>query len=145
MIRTLTTLLMTTAMAQADMVDYGFQFASAAQAIADATMLAGQYSGVNATWMADHVLAGITCWRPSLDVAGVHTPLAGYYVIVSVDTVAAIPALLNHAKLAFAFNRTSRISGQPFVIKNNIGAIISDLGCQPLFAMNNPYPIGGFQ
>lgn len=146
MMRALVALLLMAGAARADMIDYGFNFTGPAQAIADAAMLAGQYDVANVTWRADHVLSGIQCWRPSQDDAmGNHSFLAGYYVIVSVDTPVPIPALLNHARLAFALNRTEREANQPFVTKNNIGAVLADLGCQPLFMMFNPYPIGGFQ
>lgn len=138
------------------MIDYGFQFTNAAQAIADATMLVGQYNSASALWSPDHVIAGITCWRPSKDVTTqqtidgqlvnvvTHTFLVGYFVLVSIEAPP-IPVLLNHSKLAFALDRTAREAGQPFVVKNNIGAILADLACQPMFAMVNSYPMGGFQ
>lgn len=68
----------------------------------------------------------------------------GYFVIVSIDSATPIPALLNHSALQFALNRTKREAGQAFVIKNNIGAVISDVACQLLPQMKNPYPMGGF-
>ena len=139
------------------MYDYGFHFASAAAAKADATMLAGQFHTATGdspeSWAQDHVIAGVQVWRPSQDVHGTdadgnptvtHTYLAGFYVWVSVDNDAPIPALLNHSALAFCLNRDAREAHSPFVVKNNIGAVLQDLGCSPVFAMNNYYPIGGY-
>lgn len=141
--------------AHADMYDYGLKFTNQAQAIADATMLAGQYDGVNATWVLSHTIPGLQCWRPSQDMTVAnpspppativqHTFLVGYFVIVSVNTAAPIPALLNHAALQFALDRTAREAGQAFVVKNNIGVVITDIACQPMFQSGSPYPMGGF-
>lgn len=130
--------------ARADLIDYGFNFTNAAAAQADAKMLAGQF-GVANGWAQDHVIAGIQCWRPSKDVGGVHTFLPGYYVLVSIDTPSPVAALLSDSALAFALDRTARENGRPFVVQNNIGAIISDLGRQPMFASRSPYPVGGYQ
>lgn len=124
------------------MVDYAFKFANETTAKADATMLAGPFNGLG--WLLDHVVA-VQVWRPSQDdVAGVHTFLVGFFVVVSIDTPSPIPALFNHAALQFALNRTAREGGQAFVLKNNIGGIITDIAAQPLFEMSNPYPMGGF-
>ena len=50
---------------------------------------------------------------------------------------------MNAAALQFALNRTAREAGQSFVIKNNIGVVISDVAVSPLPFMRNYYPIGG--
>jgi hypothetical protein len=161
--KALVALLMLTTAARADQFDYAYAFASEAAAVADATMLAGHYNatvdldtGLPIGWLMDHVLPGIKCWEPSQDVTTVnpdpppatittHTYLTGYYVLVSVASAAPIPALANDANLKFILDRTKREAGQAFVVKNNIGATLSNLGCQPVFESSNPYPIGGFQ
>jgi hypothetical protein len=125
-----------------------------------ATMLAGHYNatvdldtGLPIGWLMDHVLPGIKCWEPSQDVTTVnpdpppatittHTYLTGYYVLVSVASAAPIPALANDANLKFILDRTKREARQAFVVKNNIGATLSNLGCQPVFESSNPYPVG---
>ena len=56
------------------------------------------------------------------------------------------PGFLSDPALAFVLDRTKREAGQgSFVVQNNIGGIIGDLACGPLFASTNPYPVGGFQ
>lgn len=129
------------------MVDYAFKFADEATALADATMLAGPFNGLG--WLLDHVVV-VQAWRPSQDVTSgsppvtTHTFLTGFFVVVSIDRPSLIPALFNHAALQFALNRTAREVGQAFVLKNNIGGVITDIAAQPLFEMSNPYPMGGF-
>ena len=81
-------------------------------------------------------------WRISQDVTNpdgsiTHTYLTGWYCIVSVNKPNA--QLTNDPNLAFALNR----DGPPYVLKNNIGAIISDVNCAPIFAGSH-YPIGGW-
>lgn len=144
--------------AKADMLDYGFAFTNQAQAIAAAEMLAGHYQ-LGVGWMQDHVIPGMQCWRPSQDTTSgsppvtTHNFLAGYYVLVSVDngTATPIPILANAASLKFILNRTARETidaghpnGYPFVVSNKIGAVLADLGCQPMYQSPNPYPVGGF-
>ena len=139
------------------MYDYGFHFASAAAAKADATMLAGQFHTATGdspeSWAQDHVIAGLQCWQPSKDVAGTdsdgnptttHTYLVGYFVLVMIGSAAPIAVLNNHAALQFTLNRTRFEASQTFVTKNNIGAIISDVACSPLPAAAKQFPVGGF-
>lgn len=137
--------------AKADMLDYGFAFTNQAQAVAAAEMLAGHYQ-LGVGWMQDHVIPGMQCWRPSQDTTSgsppvtTHNFLTGFYVLVSVDngTATPIPILANAGSLKFILNRTAREAGMPFVVKNNIGAVLADLGCQPMYQSPNPYPVGGF-
>lgn len=126
------------------MIDYFFRWASEVDARADAISLAqhfGFQSSAAFHWATDHVLPNIQAWRPSQDVvsSGVvaHTYLPGWFAIVSLNNQVSI--LLNSSELAFALNR----DGPPYVIKNNIGAIISDVACQPIFCGSH-YPIGGY-
>lgn len=122
------------------MIDYFYRYTSEADALADAFSVAQKFQ-VNGFWLRDHVLPNVQVWRPSQDVtsSGVvtHTYLSGWYAIVSIDSQ--VPALLNSAALAFALNR----DGPPYVIKNNIGAIVSDVACSPIFAGSH-YPVGGY-
>lgn len=149
--------------ARADTIDYFMKFAGEAQAKAAAEMLAGHYDptvsvlagtgqSVVLGWAKDHTIANVQVWRPSQDVPGTdslgndivtHTYQTGWFCIVAITSPAPIPALLNSPNLAFALNRTKREAGQAFVVKNNIGALITDIAVSPLPAMNNYYPIGG--
>lgn len=156
------------------MIDYAFKFTDEAAAIAAAQSLNPQLSGAlyrssgnspaSGNWSLDHVLPNVKVWRPSQDTTQmvpvhfpgnspdvtqdvpmvVHNYLSGWFAIVSIDTPAPIPVLMNAPQLQFALNRTARMAGQPFLIQNNIGAIITDIDYQPKFLMDNPYPVGGF-
>jgi len=70
-----------------------------------------------------------------------HTYLTGFFALVSVDR--RLNFLLNASALQFALDRSRFKAGQSFVIKNNIGAVITDIGVSPMFA-GCDYPIGGF-
>lgn len=126
-------------------IDYFFRWNSEADAKADALMLA-DYLGVEITpgvreWVRDRVLPNVKAWRPSQDVGGVHTYLTGWYAIISLPRQ--VQVLLNASALAFCLDRDAANASQPFVIRNNIGAIIQDVACEPIFAGSN-YPIGGY-
>lgn len=126
------------------MIDYFFKWTDEAAAKQDALMLADYLNvspGNLKDWARDKVLPNVRAWRPSQDVAGVHTYLTGWFAIVSVNRQ--VPVLLNATALAFALDRDARNAGHPFVIKNNIGAVLSDVGVSPVFAGSN-YPIGGY-
>lgn len=123
------------------MIDYFFRWNSQADAKADALSLA-EFLGHEITpgvreWLRDKVLPDVKAWRPSQDLNGVHTYLTGWFAIVSLDIQANV--LLNASALAFALDR----DGPPYIIKNNIGAIITDVACQPIFAGSH-YPLGGY-
>lgn len=126
-------------------IDYFCRWDSEADAKADALMLA-DYLGVEITpgvreWVRDRVLPNVKAWRPSQDVGGVHTYLTGWFAIISLKQQ--VPVLLNAAALAFCLDRDACNAGQPFVIRNNIGAILQDVACEPIFAGSN-YPVGGY-
>lgn len=146
------------------MIDYALKFADEPTAIAAAQSLRPQLSrglwttaSDSGSWSVDHVVPNLKVWRPSQDttqtVIGrdggqtqivVHSYLAGWFAVISAETNAPIQVLLNSSALQFALNRTARMQGLPFVLKNNIGDIITDIACQPLFLMNNPYPVGNY-
>lgn len=130
------------------MIDYFMRWSDQAAAKADALMLADYLNtapGNLKDWARDKVLANVSVWRPSQDtvVGGVvvHTFIVGWFAIVALNRQ--VPILLNAAALAFALDRDARNAGQPFVVRNNIGTVISDVGVAPVFAGSN-YPIGGF-
>lgn len=134
------------------MIDYFLRWTNETTAKSDALMLAN-YLGVEVSpgvrnWMGDKVLPNVQAWRPSQDTfiasslssgetTVVHNYLTGWFAIVALNR--SIDLLLNSSELAFALSR----DGPPYVIKNNIGAIISDVACAPVFAGSH-YPIGGF-
>ena len=129
-----------------------FKWTNAAAAKADAVTLSDRLGNVGFSpdtndWMSDHVLINLDVWRPSQDVLTgspavlTHTYLTGFFVLISVDR--RLNFLLNAAALQFALDRGRFKAGQSFVIKNNIGAVITDIAVSPLFA-GCDYPIGGF-
>jgi len=120
-------------------IDYFFKWTNEAAAKADALMLA-DYLNTDPQalkqWARDKVLPNVQAWRPSQDVGGVHTFLTGWFAIVSLNSQASV--LLNASALQFALDR----DGPPYVIKNNIGGVITDVAVSPIFAGSH-YPIGG--
>ena len=128
------------------MIDYFFRFPDEATAISQAP--AGFYTPAQpgpdpslGAWNADKVLPNIKAWRPSQDIGGQHTYLTGWFAIVSLQNLN--QQMLNHAALQFALDRTACIDGRPFVVKNNIGGVIGDVACAPIFC-GSPYPVGGY-
>lgn len=130
------------------MIDYFFRWPDEAAAKADAISLAQHFGFQSSTafrWGTDHVLPNVQAWRPSQDVivqssigpVVVHNYLSGWSAIVALNDQVSV--LLNSSELSFALNR----DGPPYVIKNNIGAIISDVAVSPVFAGSH-YPIGGY-
>jgi hypothetical protein len=139
------------------LIDYFFRWANQAAAKQDAMMLADhlgvEVDGVR-DWQRDHILPNVKAWRVSQDTVvqitdalgntvnqPVHQYLAGWYAIIAVDRQVAL--LLNAAPLQFALDRDACNRGDPFVIKNNIGTMIQDVGCEPIFA-GSSYPFGGY-
>lgn len=128
------------------MYDYFFQWVDETAAKADAMMLADYLNvspGDLRDWARDKVLPNVKVWRPSRDVTSgsppvvTHTYLTGWYGIIALDRQ--VPVLLNATALAFCMNR----DGPPYLIKNNIGAVITDIACEPIFTGSH-YPIGGY-
>lgn len=132
------------------MIDYFFRWATEADARQDALMLA-DYLNVTPSslreWARDKVLPNVSAWRPSQDTITVsslssigtvvtHNFIAGWSAIISLRNQASV--LINATALSFALDR----DGPPYVIKNNIGAVISDIAVEPIFAGSH-YPIGG--
>ena len=145
-------------------VDYFYRWATSSDARADA-FAAAQHFGISSTagwaWERSHVLPDVQAWRPSQDSTTIsvstvdgstvrtitHNYLTGWFAIVATNNP--VPVLLNSTALAFACNReaagalTSTGGHVPFILKNNIGAVITDVACSPIFAGSH-YPIGGY-
>lgn len=121
-------------------IDYFMRWNNEADAKADAFSLAqhfGFQSSVAWAWAQDHVLPNVQAWRPSQDSSGVHTYQPGWLAIVSVPSPVSV--LTNSTRLAFALDR----DGPPYIVKNNIGPVITDIAVSPIFAGSH-YPIGGY-
>lgn len=91
-------------------------------------------------WYLHQFLPNVKVWRPSQDTDTppnvVHTYLTGWFGILSLDHIETV--IINDNSLAFALDR----NGPPYVIKNNIGAVINDIAVSPIFAGSH-YPLGG--
>lgn len=127
------------------MIDYFFRWSTSLEAKADA-FAAAQRFGVQLSsgawaWARDHVLPDVQAWRPSQDIISsgvtIHNYQAGWFATVSMNTQVSV--LLNSSQLAFCLDR----DGPPYIIKNNIGAIITDIAVAPIFTGSH-YPIGGY-
>lgn len=130
-------------------VDYFFRWADEATAKSQALAL-GEHFGIEITpgvieWARDRVIPNVKAWRPSQDIIVdgrvTHNYLSGWFAIVSLNRH--VDILMSAAALQFALNRNACNNGYPFVIKNNIGAVISDVACEPIFVGSN-YPMGGY-
>jgi hypothetical protein len=127
------------------MIDYFLRWNTEAEAKLDAQRLAA-YLGTPVgasefTWAVFRVLPNVQAWRPSQDVQNpdgtvTHTYIAGWMCILAMDET--LQVILNDANLRFALDR----DGPPYVIKNNIGAVLQDLAVSPIFAGSH-YPLGG--
>ncbi len=133
------------------MYDYFFKFTDEASAV---TSAAGTVYHNSVGWNADRVAPGITVWRASQDTIGtasigttifttiIHTPLAGWYGIISVPQV--LPGLVNHSALQIGIDRDLAAAGATAIIKCNITAILQDLRFAPVF-MGSAYPFGNLR
>jgi len=102
-------------------------------------------------WGLFRVLPNVQAWRISQDVFSNdsppvflrHTYLAGWFAILAMEET--LNVLLNDNNLAFALNRNWTRGASPpnLIVKNNIGAVIQDIGVSPVFA-GSDYPIGGW-
>lgn len=122
------------------MIDYALRFNTEADAITAATgTQLGRYDELNNWhWNVHFVLPNMQSWRVSQDNPdGTHNYLTGWMVLVSV--LNRNVQLDNHPNLQFALLR----EGPPYVVINNIGAVLQDIGVQPIFAGSH-YPIGGY-
>jgi hypothetical protein len=130
------------------MIDFFLKYANEAEAIADSYALAeaAGFHKLDDYWLEDHTLPDVKAWRPSQDTLDgegrtVHHYLTGYYILVALRW--RNPTLLGAAALAFALDREDCNAGRPFIVRNNIGAVLQDIGVSPIFA-GSKYPIGGY-
>jgi hypothetical protein len=129
------------------MIDFFLRYTDEAAAKADAKLLAeAMGQPVSQDWRHEHTLPNVKAWRVSLDtiVDGklVHNYFGGWFVIVALTYVE--PVLLNSPALQFALDREACNRGENFVIKNNIGTLIKDVACEPIFA-GSTYPMGNWK
>lgn len=125
------------------MVDYFCRWASEAEAKQDAERLSNYFGHPTVSdWRRNWFLPNVKAWRVSQDVHNTdgtvtHTYLAGWFGILALDHLE--PVILNDNSLAFALDR----DGPPYIIRNNIGAVIQDVAAEPIFAGSH-YPMGGY-
>ena len=124
--------------------DFFCRWADEAAAKQDAERLA-QYFGHPqvSDWRRNWFLPNVKAWRPSQDIADSpagnvrHVYLTGWFGILALDHIEDV--ILNDNSVAFVLDR----HGPPYIIKNNIGAIIQDVAVSPIFAGSH-YPMGGY-
>ena len=125
--------------------DFFCRWADEAAAKQDAERLA-QYFGYPqvSDWRRNWFLPNVKAWRPSQDIpadspAGnvTHVYLSGWFGILALDHTEDV--IINDNSVAFVLDR----NGPPYIIKNNIGAIIQDVAVSPIFAGSH-YPMGGY-
>lgn len=128
-------------------IDYFCRWSDEQSAKQDAMRLR-QYFGTDGgtivkDWYLHQFLPNVKVWRPSQDTFDnssppqvIHNYLAGWFGILSLDHIEDV--IINDNSLAFALDR----NGPPYVIKNNIGNIITDIAVSPIF-LGSHYPLGG--
>lgn len=122
-------------------VDYFCRWSDEQAAKQDAARLQNYFgTPISTNWLLHQFLPNVKVWRPSQDTGTppnvVHTYLTGWFGILSLDHIEDV--IINDNSLAFALDR----DGPPYVLKNNIGNIITDVAVSPLFAGSH-YPLGG--
>lgn len=142
------------------MIDYFCKWNSEAEAKQDAARLRNYFGApLTSGWLLHWFLPNVQAWRISQDVqvpdgmGGMmvqHTYLAGWYGLLALDHQE--PVILNDNSLAFALDRDAAERNylnpgdspkSTIVIKNNIGAVLQDVGVSPIFAGSH-YPMGGY-
>jgi hypothetical protein len=127
------------------MIDYFCKWTNEQEAKQDAMRLRQYFGDTDGTivkdWYHNQFLPNVKAWRVSQDVQNpdgtvTHTYLTGWYGILALDHVEDV--IMNDNSLAFALDR----DGPPYIIKNNIGAVINDVGAAPIFCGSH-YPLGG--
>lgn len=152
MIRVMLALMLLTATAQADQIDYLFTCASEAACIADPA-LASYYTPANAdgpgAWRGDVVIPNVQVWDTRQDVSSTdadgdlivtHTYLTGFWLVVSIAGGNA--ALAGDANLVLAADRDAANAGRPFVLfSSQPEGSLSFFQLSPTFA-GSKYPFG---
>lgn len=128
------------------MIDHVMLYATEAAAKADKERLE-EAGGISATdqWQLNQSIPDIRLWQPSKDTVMdgkvVHTYLKGFYLMISLSHVE--PLLRDTPSIFFILDRDAASRGEPFVVFNDIGAMISDIAFEPSFA-GSKYPVGGW-
>jgi hypothetical protein len=127
------------------MIDHFCRWNSEAAAKQDAMRLRQYFGSDGGTiikdWYLHQFLPNVQAWRVSQDfhdTAGnlEHVYLTGWMGILALDQ--AEPIILTDSCCAFALDR----NGPPYIVKNNIGTVLTDVGVSPIFAGSH-YPLGG--
>lgn len=146
--------LLWTASACADQIDVILRFASLAAAKADPVVQ--QHRDALADLFADdRVIPNLKVWRASQDTTGTdpegnptvtHNYLAGWYMLVSLESGRIPNALRDHAAVQVAINRDKANNRQTgAVIRSTVGAaVLQDLRFEPVFA-GSDLPFGSWQ
>jgi hypothetical protein len=128
------------------MIDHFCRWNTEAAAKQDAMRLKKYFGIDNGSivdyWYLHQFLPNVAAWRVSQDfhdTAGnlEHVYLTGWFGILALDQ--AEPIILTDTCCAFALDR----NGPPYIVKNNIGTVIQDVGVSPIFAGSH-YPLGGW-
>lgn len=133
------------------MIDYFCRWTSEAAAKQDAVRLrryfgisTGDSPDVISAWLLHQFLPNVRAWRPSQDVSDGNSPptithayLTGWFGILALDHIEDV--ILNDNSVAFALAR----EGPPYIVRNNIGSIITDIAVSPIF-VGSHYPLGGY-
>lgn len=126
------------------MIDYILKFADEAAA---KTALAARLK--TGEWPSDYCLPGITLWRDSQDIPDgqggfIHTPLVGFFILVSLDRI--LPALRDLAVVQVVIDRElARTRTAGAVIKSNVtNLVLQDIRFSPIYA-GSDFPFGSMQ
>jgi hypothetical protein len=124
------------------MIDYFVKYASLAAAKAD-PLVQAHMDQLQTIFDESRVLINPVVWRASQDVNGVHTPLTGFYLVISLPNL--VPALRDAASVQVVIDREKANARQPgAVIKSNLTtAVLQDIRFEPVFA-GCDYPFGGW-
>ncbi len=131
--------------APATQIDVVLKFASLAAAKAD-PVIQQHRDTVEDLFAEDRVIPNMQVWRASQDVNGVHTPLSGWFLLISLESGRIPNALRDHASVQVVINRDKANARQAgAIIRSTVSqALLQDLRFQPVFA-GSDYPWGNWQ
>lgn len=131
--------------ALADQIDVVLKFASLAAAKAD-PVVQQHYDALQDLFASDRVIPNVKVWRASQDVGSTHNYLAGWYMLVSLESGRVPNALRDHAAVQVVINRDKANARQPgAIIRSTVGAaVLQDLRFEPVFA-GSDYPWNNWQ
>lgn len=139
---------------RADQIDVVLKFASLAAAKAD-PVVQQHRDAIADLFAGDRVIPNLKVWRASQDVAGAdaegnptvtHNYLAGWYMLVSLESGRVPNALRDHAAVQVAINRDKASARQVgAIIRSTVGAVVlQDIRFEPVFSGSDP-PWGAWQ